>query len=215
MALTAKPWLPPSSEVLQSVGGSRYWGRLKLLGQQVWFPVSHELLFLASKPLLQKLQSMNGSSRPRVVWRTAHSQLWPLIMVVPATAATAGVVVEEISGDHNIGFSIIVLIILAAVLIRILRAGVKIAQGDLVLRGYFVSRRIAVSDIRKVVAGDYWGPLESLSERLGSLYIQKVNGRTIAVAACSGSRNAIERIAKEMNREIGLIETRGSASSGS
>lgn len=133
-------------------------------------------------------------------FRTAHSIIWPLVLVAPSLIVMTGLVSESIfSGQEIPPTDLVVWVIASLLFARIVRCGVAVKPGKLVIHGYFITRRIPISWILRVDVADYNGPLWSISERRGSIRLLLDQGRRpISIPTMSGSRARMEPIARTM-----------------
>ena len=78
-----------------------------------------------------------------------------------------------------------------ALTIRCLRLGITIKPDVVIVRGYFLTRRLVVSDIQSIGVIDYPGPWWLNSERLKGLRLGRRGGRPLTVWGVTGSMTRV------------------------
>lgn len=99
--------------------------------------------------------------------------------------------------------SILIDAALAILLVRSCRQGLVIrADGSLVYRGVLVTRRYD-RNVKAVISGDYWGPLESVGGVLfRSVELLLIDGRRRPLSGLSGRSNHINKLADTIDEHL-------------
>ena len=133
------------------------------------------------------------SGKRRLVVSTPHARVWGVAIFGGLFLASYMSISDARPPYPGTGdpLAVVIFFVCLALAVRSARLGLTIRPDVLVVRGYFLTRRIRVADIESVNVIDYPGPWWLNTERLKGLRLTRVGRRPLTVWGVTGSMQRV------------------------